>query len=342
MDVERVQQMLDVFPSISIVVFGDFFLDQYLVIEAELAERSLETGLTAHQVVAKRLSPGAAGTVVANLRALNVGQVACMGVIGRDGEGFVLKQALKTIGADHSHLIESDERFTPCYTKPMLREKGVERELERIDIKNRSPMPAEIEDNLIERLERLLPEVDAVIIADQVQERNCGVITDRVRVAIADLAARSERIFFADSRVRIGEFRNVITKPNKSEAVSAIRGADATAEGFTLEEAISCGRELGKLTAKPVFMTAQENGIFIFNDGETHVPAIRVDGEIDAVGAGDSCTAGIVSALCAGANLEEAALLGNIVASITVQQIGRTGTASPAQVLARAVALHGR
>ena len=38
------------------------------------------------------------------------------------------------------------------------------------------------------------------------------------------------------------------------------------------------------------------------------------------------------SALCSEAEPAEAALLGNIVASITIKQIGATGTASPAQV----------
>jgi sugar/nucleoside kinase (ribokinase family) len=45
--------------------------------------------------------------------------------------------------------------------------------------------------------------------------------------------------------------------------------------------------------------------------------------------------AGVVSALASGAEPEEAALLGNVVASITIQQIGTTGTASPAQVRER-------
>ena len=57
-----------------------------------------------------------------------------------------------------------------------------------------------------------------------------------------------------------------------------------------------------------------------------------VTGEIDPVGAGDSCTSGIVSALCAGASPEEAGLLGNLVASVTVQKLGTTGTASPEEI----------
>jgi len=339
---DTLEKILDRLPELSIAVFGDFFLDRYFIIESALAERSVETGLTAHQVVGKRLTPGAAGTVVSNLRALGVGEVVCIGAIGTDGEGYELKKALRRIGATyHTWLIESRHIVTPCYTKPMLRENGKERELERIDIKNRTPLPVGIEDELIERLETVLSEVSGVIVADQVQERNCGMVTDKVRGRLEELARQHPRkVFFADSRLRIGEFRNVITKPNMFEAVNAIRGdARTDAVGgikeFTLEEAQDCGRKLSLLTQRDVYMTAQEHGIYIFGENQTHVPAVRVEGEIDPVGAGDSCTAGIVSALCAGASPEDAAFLGNIVASVTVQKIGETGTASPEEVLNR-------
>ena len=65
------------------------------------------------------------------------------------------------------------------------------------------------------------------------------------------------------------------------------------------------------------------------------VPGYRVDGPIDPVGAGDSTSAALACALAAGASLEQAASFANLVASITVQQIGITGTASPGQVIER-------
>ena len=55
----------------------------------------------------------------------------------------------------------------------------------------------------------------------------------------------------------------------------------------------------------------------------------------DIVGAGDSCSAGITCAMVSGATHEQAAAFGNLVASITIQQIGTTGTASPEQVRQR-------
>ena len=74
MDAERLQDLLLRFPKCRIAVLGDFFLDKYLDVDPALAEVSLETGKTAHQVVSIRCSPGAAGTVVNNLAALGAGR----------------------------------------------------------------------------------------------------------------------------------------------------------------------------------------------------------------------------------------------------------------------------
>jgi sugar/nucleoside kinase (ribokinase family) len=65
------------------------------------------------------------------------------------------------------------------------------------------------------------------------------------------------------------------------------------------------------------------------------IPAFPVNGPVDIVGAGDSTSAGITSAMVAGATPAQAAAFGNLVASITIQQIGTTGTATPAQVRER-------
>ncbi|MGA9351071.1 MAG: PfkB family carbohydrate kinase [Anaerolineae bacterium] len=335
MNEERISELLERFPHLHVLVVGDFFLDKYLAIDRRLSEVSLETGLEAYQVVDVRCSPGAAGTVTSNLRALGV-RVTALGVIGDDGEGYELRRGLVRRGIDTEPLIQRLDLFTPTYTKPMVREPdGREHEIQRLDIKNHSPLPVDVEDQVVACLWALVPKVDAVVAADQVQERNCGVITDRVREEIGQMALRYPgKIFAADSRKHIGLFRHVIIKPNRREATLAVR--PAWSGEFTQEVARECGAELFRRNQKPVFLTAGPHGIFLFTEkGCQHVPAVPVEGEVDIVGAGDSVMAGIVSALCSGAEPEEAALLGNIVASITIQQIGTTGTASPAQVRER-------
>ena len=333
MNFDRLQSILDQFPRQTLCVVGDFFLDKYLIIEHALGEVSLETGLEAHQVVQVRCSPGAAGTVTSNLRAMDINVVA-LGVIGDDGEGFELKRALQATGVDITQMIVRRDRFTPTYTKPMLREPdGSMRELNRLDIKNRTPLPKEIEDEIITRLRQIVPRVHGVIVGDQVQERNCGVITDRVRDEIASLArVYSSTLFAADSRERIGRFRGVIVKPNAREATRAIYPDCETEPDRAGVEA--CGAELFRRNGKPVFLTLGAEGMVVFHEGgPTHVPAVPVRGPIDIVGAGDSAMSGIVASLCSGATPPEAVLVGNLAAAVTIQQIGTTGTASRTQII---------
>jgi rfaE bifunctional protein kinase chain/domain len=335
MNLSRVDELLDNFPTRRILVVGDFFLDEYRIIDRRLSETSLETGLEAYQVVAQRSSPGAAGNVSANLAALGC-QVTVLGVIGQDGRGFELKRALAKSGVDPQGLIESGKVETPTYTKPLVVETdGRQHELERQDVKNRSPLPASLEDKIIRRLREWLPAMDAVVIVDQVIESDCGVITTRVRDEIVGLATLYPNVVVAaDSRARIGLFRQVIFKPNTQEALSAIE--PAAIAGSTLERLQACALQLYQRAARPVFLTLGEQGILVASGtGCQRVPAVPVSGEIDIVGAGDSCMAGLVAALACGAQPAEAAFLGNLVASVTIQQIGVTGTASPAQLRAQ-------
>jgi rfaE bifunctional protein kinase chain/domain len=335
MDASRLADLLDRFAEISVLIVGDFFLDKYLIIDEGLAETSLETGLEAYQVVDCRCSPGAAGTVASNLRALEV-RVGALGFIGEDGEGYDLRRGLESRGVDTGFLIETPERVTPTYTKPMSRSAdGRERELNRLDIRNRTPLPDRLQDRILSHLREAVPRYDGIIVADQVEEPDLGVVTGRVRDGLSELAAATpDKLFFVDSRAHVGSFRGLILKPNRREAVRAVYpGREGEIDRRLAEQA---GMRLRERTGKPVFLTMGEEGLLLVSESSClHVPGVPVAGEIDPVGAGDSTTAGIVASLCAGATCEEAAVVGNLVASITIRQIGTTGVASRAQVLAR-------
>ena len=62
---------------------------------------------------------------------------------------------------------------------------------------------------------------------------------------------------------------------------------------------------------------------------------MKVTGPLDIVGAGDSASAGFVLGLTRGLNYTRASMVGCCVSSITIQQIGTTGTATVPQVLER-------
>ncbi len=322
---ESLDSILTRFPSLTLLVIGDFFLDRYLDIDPNLAETSLETGLTAHQIVDIRNSPGAAGTVTNNLCVLGVGNVLALGCIGEDGHGFDLMRGLEKSGVDCTHLLQTSDRVTPTYTKPMLTSSGEEQE--RFDVKNRTHTPESIETELLQRLESLTTKVNGIIVLDQVQEAECGVVTTKVRQAVIDFARAYPDIpVLADSRERIDDFRNVIVKPNETESRQ-------TAEDGGLKTAATA---LSNRNGKPVIITRGSEGL-IAADGDAMftIPGIEVPTPIDTVGAGDSVSASVVSALAAGASLEDAVHLGVLSSSITIQQIGTTGVATPEQIRER-------
>ncbi len=336
---ELIDHILATIPNRTVGVLGDLFLDRYLDIDPRLNEPSVETGLTAYQVVKVRSYPGAAGTVINNLAALGVGRIYPIACIGDDGEGYELRQALRALPAvEQGGIIQAPSRRTPTYTKPML----AKDELNRLDIKNRTPTPDAIQEHLIELLDEAWPQLDALLVLDQVSEEDCGVVTKRVREHLAKIAGDDPTKFvMADSRERIGLFRNVCVKPNQNEIDEAI--SDVEYDHVLVMERAACLKLVAKIN-RVVFATRGELGILVARSGHagpvlgspfTEVPAYPVSGPIDICGAGDSCSAGIASAMVSGLSHEQAAAFGNLVASITIQQIGVTGTATPDQVRAR-------
>ncbi len=322
---ERLLALLSRFQTLTIAVVGDLFLDQWLTVDPALTEPSVETGLDAWQVTESRAMPGAAGTVLNNLRAMGVGRAEAVGFTGEDGNGWLLKTLLARQGIGVSRVLTVPERMTPAYVKPMFRCENGLVEGNRLDIKNREPLPAWAEERIAASVTALAAEADAVIVLDQMTqtETDTGAVTAALRETLAALGqAHPEKILYADSRARIGEFRNVLIKCNHLEAARALGGEMPLAQAMA---------RLRERTGRPVFITLGADGIAV-GDG-TVVPAARQAGPIDVCGAGDATTAALVSALCAGASPEEAALLGNLAAGVTVRKLGTTGTASPAEML---------
>jgi rfaE bifunctional protein kinase chain/domain len=328
----RLMELVDRFPRLRIAVVGDFFLDKYLDVNPALAETSIETGRTAHQVAAVRHSPGAAGTVVCNLDALGAGEIHAVGFTGDDGEAYDLRRDLNSLGCLIEHLYADPSRMTPTYLKPRdATDASLAGEHDRYDTKNRTATEPGMEERIIAALDTLLPRVDAVIAMDQVEEEGCGVVTPRVVEALAERAARRPNvIFWADSRRRIQRFRKVIIKPNQLEAVGILH--QTPDRQISLEQLAEAVGRLRAQIGAAIFATRGAAGMLVSDPQPTLVPGVRLEGPTDPTGAGDSATAGAVLALAAGAEAPEAALVGNLVASITVEQLATTGTARPDQL----------
>jgi len=333
MDLQRLHEITNRYSGLSIALLGDFCLDRYLEIDPARQETSLETGLSVHNVVRVRAQPGAAGTVLNNLVALGVGRIIPLGFAGDDGEGFELGRALRAMpGVRCESFLQTPLRRTFTYCKPLLVEAGQPpRELNRLDSKNWTPTPAEVEDQVIAAIQRQAGHIDALAIMDQVDLADTGVLTRRVLHAVGEFAARHPGLrILADSRRSLRGYPPVSLKMNRAELGMLLGGPPPAAAAQTQRAAL----ELARRNGRDVFVTLAEEGLLAASPkGETvHLAALPIRGPIDIVGAGDAVTANLTAALAAGATLCEALELANAAASVVIHQLGTTGAASAGQI----------
>ena len=323
MNTSRFTQIAERYGKLRIAVVGDVCLDRYLVIDPDRPETSVETGLPVHNVVSVRSQAGAAGTIVNNLVALGIRRISVVGFCGKDGEGYELLHALRGLRGVHlEHFIETPHRRTFTYTKPML----AGRELSRLDLKNWTPTPPDVEHKIIGAIRALADEVDAFIIMDQVDVAETGVITAAVREAIGEIARSQPTLpILADSRRSLRDWPPVTMKMNGKE-LGLLQGRDLA----DLSQVPAAAAALAAQTGRPVFITLAEKGMIgATPESATHLaPALPIRGEIDIVGAGDAVSANLCAALAAGAEVPEALALANAAASVVIHQLGTTGVAT--------------
>lgn len=330
---ERFHALTAAYARLRVAVVGDFCLDRYFEIDPAKQETSIETGLPVHNIVRVRCQPGGAGTILNNLVALGVGHILPVGCCGEDGEGWELLRALRAQrGVCLDYFAQTSQRRTFTYTKPLVIEPGKPPvELSRLDLKNWSPTPPAVQERIAASVSALAPAVDALIVLDQVDVPETGVVTALVLEAIRRVAAQRPTLaILADSRRGLKGFPPVIFKMNAAE-LAALTGASADA---SVDQIRQTALALARRHGRPVFVTLSERGIVgAAPEGRVeHVPVHPLRGPIDIVGAGDAVTANLAAALAAGADVREAIELANAAASIVIHKLGTTGTASVPEI----------
>jgi len=318
----RAAELLERMRDLRVLIVGDVVLDRWCRYSEGHSEASRETGIPRIAVVHTDTTAGAAGTIANNLAALGVTGVSILGAIGDDGCGFELTRALAKRGVSSEPSIRTPLIQTFTYTKLINDATSVE-DLPRVDFINTADLPREVEQQIIERFEKIAHTFDLVIISDQAETSSGGVVTPAMRAAVCKHA--ENHLVWVDSRMRAEHFRKAVVKPNESEGEAASKRALGRVDFEALR----------KLMDSPLLIvTRGGNGASIYDDGgERLVTGKRIAKPVDICGAGDSFTAGAAAALKITGSPEAAVRFGNIVASITVMKPG-TGTASPEEVLA--------
>ncbi len=296
-----------------ILILGDIMLDEYLF--GSVSRISPEAPVPVVEITSTKQLLGGAANVAANISALG-DEPILLGVAGDDEAAARLTQLLRTRGISSGSIVHDHTRHTTIKTRVIAHSQQVV----RTDREDRTPLNQQSRKAVIDRFQSMSDEIGAVIISDYGK----GVITPELLEAVIDIC-RARDIFVGVDPKETNFFnykRVSLITPNHHEAGFAY-GRRILTEGDLYD--VGNGL-LQKLEAESILITRGADGMSLFQTDQepTHIPTFARD-VYDVTGAGDTVIATFVSAVCAGADLVEAAMMANAAAGIT---IGEVGTAS--------------
>lgn len=327
MTVSQIKALFQRLTRLRVGVIGDFAVDLYVDLQIETGECSLETGQDVFWGRRPRASLGAAGNVVQNLVALGVTPIRIIGCVGNDLFGREMQHLFTSSGVDtnHLHIIPTD--WDTCvYTKP----NHAGQEANRIDFGTANELSDERFAQLMAGLERLLNDLDVLIINQQFAHP----LLSKERVdQLNRLISRFPHLCcVADMRDVGTHVRGSTLKVNTAELAKFLNCEHP--DHPDLDWCIRQGKAFRQRSGNPLLITRGQAGIlYIDQQGIQTIDGLPLPGPLDTVGAGDTVVATWAACLGAGASPMQALELANLAAAVTVQKLDQTGTASLSEIL---------
>ncbi len=301
--------------SPKVLLVGDFMLDVYTYGDA--LRISSEAPVPILRVTGTKYSCGGAGSVATDLAALGAVPI-CLGIIGKDQNGEVLKQKLKDAGADVTSLLTVNDR--PTITKQRLiglAQHRHQQQLFRMDHESTDPLPDEEYEKILEAYKEKLPQADLVCL----QDYNKGLLNSSLCSRVIELAAKAGKKVLVDPAMTSDYSKytgaTVIT-PNRQEASQAV--------GFEIEttdDAAGAADKLAEdLNLQAVVITLDREGAYLKTRDQSQIVPTSPRSVYDVTGAGDMVLATLAATLAAGCDYKTAVVLANITAGIEVEKFG--------------------
>jgi len=320
--VERMKAL----PQGQVMVVGDIAIDEMIYGETTRLSREAPVIILEHRRTDILLGGGT--NAAHNLAALGAQKVTMVGVSGKDYYCSLLFEAMTRDGVSQDGIVQDETR--PTITKSRISgqaRQSVMQQIVRIDRESHEPLSSTVEDQLIERIIHLAPHHQAMILSDY----NLGVVTPKVIEVCTSLAKQNNMILAVDSHQDLTLFQGAtIATPNLPEAEHNL------GRPLTTQESVDAGGQELKKRAhlQNLLITRGSEGMSLFDTADQvhHIPVFNKSEVFDVTGAGDTVIATLTLALATGATPLEAAVLGNLAASIVVKKYA-TAVTSPAEML---------
>lgn len=316
MDKEKLVSYIKKLNEPKILVVGDLAIDEMIYGDAERISREAPVLILQHTKT--KIILGSASNASNNVSTLNDGKVGVIGVCGDDYQSGLMLDAFKKANVDCKYIIKDPSRKT--ITKTRISGSittSITQQIVRVDRQTNLPICRETENRVIDNIEKALPEYDAVILSDY----HIGTLTKRIIETTIKLANKYNKIIVVDAQKDLSIYKNVTSMtPNLPDTEKAV--------GFLIkndEDLQKAGDKLlSETKANAVLITCGADGMFVIEPKRkyTKIPVFNKSEVFDVTGAGDTVTAVYTLALAAGADYVNAAIIGNIAASLVVRQFG--------------------
>ncbi len=300
-----------------VAIVGDAMLDVYL--RGDVERISPEAPVPVVRVRERKYALGGAANVAQNVTASGA-QATLIAVVGRDASGQRLREMLRAMNSPDHSILDIDR---PTTTKTRLVARS--QQVVRFDEEDDADLAAADIERLSAAIERAVNVSDALVLEDY----NKGVLLVPVIERAIAAARRRNLPVVVDPKFRnFFAYRGAtIFKPNRRELESALGAA------VHLEEPGTLPATLQRLGADHLLLTLGERGMaLVSSDGDVHQISSTAREVYDVVGAGDTVTAYLATALAAGATAREASELANYAAGVEVGKLG-AATVTPEEVL---------
>lgn len=307
---DRGHDIIDKMGSHEIAVIGDLMLDEYMW--GSVDRISPEAPVPVVNLSGQSSTPGGAANVAGNIHGLGDTPLL-IGAVGNDNGAAIMDWLLREKGIGTDGLLYDAQRPTTMKTRIIAHNQQVV----RADREVKDDIPGELQDKAMEILEDHKDQLKGLIISDYGK----GVITKTLLNRLIEFCLTNSIFIAVDPKdTNFPRYKNVsLITPNHHEAGFAY-GLRIISE----ETLITVGNGLlERLEARSILITRGEKGMALFQAGEEVRLIPTVARKVyDVIGAGDTVIASFVSAIAAGANLEEATVISNQAAGVVVGEVG--------------------
>lgn len=314
---DRIRAITEGIGRARILILGDIMLDEYLF--GTVSRISPEAPVPVVEITSSKLLLGGSANVAANICTLG-DEPILIGTVGEDEASVKLSQLLKQKNISGDCIVNDKTRQTTIKTRIMAHSQQVV----RADREDQHQLSHDTESKVLKRFLAAVDGIQAVIISDYGK----GVITKSLLEKVIEVCLEKSIFIAVDPKeTHFHNYRQVsVITPNHHEAGFAY-GRRIVSETDLVE--VGTGL-LEKLEAKSILITRGAEGMSLFRYGcePTHIPTFARK-VFDVTGAGDTVIASFVAAVCAGADLVEAAIVANAGAGITIGEVGTATVTVP-------------